>query len=67
MLFRPCAHPPLRGTLFSLDARKHIIYTRSSVGFYDTYPGMYIPTPMPFRMIETEPSLGGTEPGRRLS
>lgn len=24
--------------------------------FYGTYPGMYIPTPLPFRMIETESS-----------
>ncbi|WP_028849835.1 argonaute/piwi family protein [Thermocrispum municipale] len=55
-LFRPAAHPPLRGTLFSLDARQHVLYTRGSVPFYGTYPGMYIPTPLPFRMIETESS-----------
>jgi hypothetical protein len=55
-LFRPAAHPPLRGTLFSLDAGHHILYTRGSVPFYGTYPGMYIPTPLSFRMIETESS-----------
>lgn len=55
-LFRPAEHPPLRGTLFSLDVRQHALYTRGSVPFYGTYPGMYIPTPLPFRMIETESS-----------
>jgi hypothetical protein len=55
-LFRPAAHPPLRGTLFSLDARQHILYTRGSVPFYGTYPGMYIPSPLAFRMVETESS-----------
>lgn len=55
-LFRPAHHPPLRGTLLSLDARQHILYTRGSVPFYATYPGMYIPSPLTFRMIETESS-----------
>lgn len=55
-LFRPAAHPPLRGALFSLDTRQHVLYTRGSVPFYGTYPGMYIPTPLPFRMIVTESS-----------
>lgn len=55
-LFRPAAHPPLRGTLFSLDARQHVLYTRGSVPFYGTYPGMYIPSPLPFHMVETESS-----------
>ncbi|MFZ4138677.1 argonaute/piwi family protein [Streptomyces koyangensis] len=55
-LFRSAAHPPLRGTLFSLDARQHVLYTRGSVPFYGTYPGMYIPAPLPFRMVETESS-----------
>ncbi|MFI9412855.1 hypothetical protein [Nocardia gamkensis] len=55
-LFRSAAHPPLRGTLFSLDAHQHVLYTRGSVPFYGSYPGMYIPTPLPFRMIDTESS-----------
>ena len=55
-LFRPAAHPPLRGTLFSPDTHQHVLYTRGSVPFYGTYPGMYIPTPLPFRMVETESS-----------
>jgi hypothetical protein len=55
-LFRSAAHPPLRGTLLSLDDRRHLLYTRGSVPFYATYPGMYIPTPLPFRLVEVESS-----------
>lgn len=44
-LFRDGAYPPLRGTLLSLDDRSHILYTRGSVGFFATYPGMYVPRP----------------------
>lgn len=55
-LFRSANHPPLRGTLLTLDDRRHLLYTRGSVPFYGTYPGMYIPTPLPFRLIETESS-----------
>lgn len=42
-LFRNGVYPPLRGTLLSLDDRSHILYTRGSVEFYATYPGMYMP------------------------
>ena len=55
-LFRSASHPPLRGTLLSLDEHRHVLYTRGSVPFCGTYPGMYIPTPLPFRLIETESS-----------
>lgn len=55
-LFRPAQHPPLRGTLLSIDGQRHVLYTRGSVPFYGTYPGMYIPSPLPFRLAETESS-----------
>lgn len=55
-LFRSAKHPPLRGTLLSLDAHRHVLYTRGSVPFYGTYPGMYIPSPLSFRLVETESS-----------
>ena len=42
-LFRNGVYPPLRGTFFTLDERTHILYTRGSVEFYATYPGMYMP------------------------
>jgi argonaute-like protein implicated in RNA metabolism and viral defense len=40
----------------SLDDQRHILYTRGSVPFYGTYPGMNIPSPLPFRLVETESS-----------
>ncbi len=42
-LFRNAEYPPLRGTFLSLDDKNHILYTRGSVEFYATYPGMYMP------------------------
>jgi len=42
-LFRNAEYPPLRGTFASLDDKSHILYTRGSVEFYATYPGMYMP------------------------
>lgn len=49
-LFRYGNYPPLRGTFLSLGDTKHILYTRGSVEFFSTYPGMYIPNPI---LIET--------------
>lgn len=48
-LFRYGAYPPLRGTLLSLDAREQLLYTRGSVEFFSTYPGMYVPQPLALR------------------
>lgn len=47
-LFRVGAYPPLRGMFLSLDEDKHILYTRGSVDFFMTYPGMYVPSPLSF-------------------
>lgn len=55
-LFRNSANPPLRGTLLSLDATRHSLYTKGTVPFYKTYPGMYVPSPLGFRLIDTESS-----------
>lgn len=49
-LFRYGNYPPLRGTFLSLSDSKHLFYTRGSVEFFATYPGMYIPNPI---LIET--------------
>lgn len=55
-LFRAGDHPPLRGTLLSLNAGTHILYTRGSVPFYRTYPGMYVPSALAFRPVVSESS-----------
>ncbi len=53
-LFRKGVYPPLRGTFLSLDDRSHILYTRGSIDFFATYPGMYVPRPLSFRCEQTE-------------
>ena len=53
-LFRHAPYPPLRGTLYDLDHEYHVPYTRGSVDFYATYPGMYVPRPLEIRCERTE-------------
>ena len=53
-LFRNGAYPPLRGTFLSLDQRSQLLYTRGSVPFFATYPGMYVPRPFVFRCEDVE-------------
>jgi hypothetical protein len=53
-LFRSGVYPPLRGTFLTLDLRNHLLYTRGSVDFYRTYPGMYVPRPLLMRCDEVE-------------
>ena len=53
-LLRYGSYPPLRGTWLALDARQHLLYTRGSVDFYATYPGLYIPQPLLFRCDDVE-------------
>jgi len=53
-LFRVGAYPPLRGAFLSLDNRLHVLYTRGSVDYFSTYPGMYVPRPLSFRCEGTE-------------
>jgi len=48
-LFRVGAYPPLRGTLWSLDDINHLLYTRGSVPFFETYTGLYVPRTLAFR------------------
>ena len=55
-LFRDNYYPPLRGTLLSLDDRTHVLYTRGSVEFFATYPGMYVPLPLEQICDDTEES-----------
>ena len=52
-LFRSEEYPPLRGMFLSLDTANHILYTRGSVEFYGTYPGMYMPRTLQIRCDKT--------------
>jgi len=58
-LFRFGSYPPQRGTLWSLERERHILYTRGSVPFYETYPGMYVPRPIEFRVHDPEQTPEG--------
>lgn len=53
-LFRYGPYPPLRGTWLALGGQDHLLYTRGSVAFYATYPGLYIPQPLLFRCEDVE-------------
>lgn len=55
-LFRNGAYPPYRGTLLALDERRQLLYTKGSVWYYKTYPGMYIPQPLELRVVRSEQS-----------
>jgi hypothetical protein len=52
-LFRNGIYPPLRGTLLEVDPKIHVLYTRGSVPFFETYTGKYPPLPFLFRSDET--------------
>jgi hypothetical protein len=56
-LFRQGDQPPLRGTLLSIDHDRHVLYSRGSVPLYKTYPGMYVPSALPFRTVQVESSI----------
>jgi len=48
-LLRNGIYPPLRGTVLRVDDEQTILYTRGSVDFFRTYPGMYVPNPLLLR------------------
>ncbi|TCR65452.1 hypothetical protein [Bosea sp. BK604] len=45
-LLRDGDYPPLRGTSMRLDKSSALLYTRGSVDFFATYPGLYVPNPL---------------------
>lgn len=63
-LFRYGAYPPLRGTMLALNDRDYLLYTRGSVEFYATYPGLYVPQPLLFRCEDVD--QGPKQIGRQL-
>ena len=56
-LYRNGAYPPLRGTVMRLDGRQAVLYTKGSVEFFRTYPGMYVPRPLLLDCQEMSQSL----------
>ena len=55
-LYREGAYPPLRGTHLRLSETRHLLYTRGSVPYFETYPGMYIPGALEVRLFEHDES-----------
>lgn len=55
-LYRSGGYPPMRGTHFSLTDNHHILYTRGSVPFYETYPGKYIPIALEIKLAKHDES-----------
>ena len=55
-LFRDGNYPPLRGTLARIDNDRLLLYSRGSVWYYQTYPGMYVPQPVELRIVKSEES-----------
>ena len=50
-LFRTGQLPPLRGTSVQLDPRTLLLYTRGSIPYFRTYPGLYVPQPLLLRAM----------------
>lgn len=55
--FRRGQAPPLRGTMIELDESEAVLYTRGSIDFYSTYPGMHVPTPIGIRALSPTKSI----------
>jgi len=55
-LYRFGSYPPMRGTHLHLTDQHHILYTRGSVPYYETYPGMYIPSALEIKLASYDES-----------
>jgi hypothetical protein len=55
-LYRNGNYPPYRGTLMSIDAKHHVLYSRGSVPWYQTYPGLYVPQPIELQIERSDES-----------
>lgn len=54
--FRDSLYPPQRGSMYTPIDDTIILYTRGSVPYYQTYPGMYIPTPLNIKLARYDDS-----------
>lgn len=55
-LFRNGLYPIKRGTLINLDHTNQLLFTRGSIDYYQTYPGLYVPRPIEIRIVESDES-----------
>ena len=55
-LYRSGGYPPMRGTQFILTDNHHVLYTRGSVPYYETYPGKYIPIALEIKIAKNDES-----------
>lgn len=55
-VFRDGAYPPYRGTLVDTGHQCQLLYTRGSVHYYSTYPGLYVPQPIEIRVVRSDES-----------
>lgn len=55
-LYRHGAYPPMRGTHMNITDRHHVLYTRGSVPYYETYTGKYIPSPIEIKLADYDES-----------
>lgn len=55
-LLREGDYPPLRGSFVEIGANA-LLYTRGSVPYYGTFPGIRVPTPLQLRPYECETPL----------
>jgi hypothetical protein len=55
-LYRTGGYPPMRGTHMTLSDDFHILYSRGSVPFYETYPGKYIPRALEIKLARYDES-----------
>jgi len=62
-LYRDGIYPPLRGTFLQTSARSGVLYTKGSVPFFETYPGMYVPRPVSIKIAagDQTPSVHAKE------
>lgn len=63
-IFRDGNYPALRGTFIDLRG-KGLLYTRGSVPYYGTYPGLRVPRPL--LLVPHENSDSAITNGRRRS
>lgn len=55
-LYRENSYPPLRGTQLSFIDKHHLLYTRGSVPYFETYTGKYIPSPVEVKLYDHDES-----------